>query len=121
MGEPWCQGVMEGDGDREKVTDRRAVLVVKMRFVSVACSYQRTSKLTITDVSSLLCSSVTPTIFLTPIPLLPCLLPLSFSASPSLPPFSPPPRLPMAHLHAAIRACSEGDSDSGGGVKNGSC
>lgn len=36
-------------------------------------------------------------------------------------PPKPSPQLPVAHLHAAIGGCSEGDSDSGGGVKNGSC
>ena len=44
--------------------DRRVVVVVKMKFVSVACSYQCTRQLTITDMSSLLSSSVTSTIFL---------------------------------------------------------
>lgn len=43
-----------------------------------------------------------------------CLLSLS-------PPFLLPSQLPMANLHAAIGGCSEGDSDSGCGVKNGGC
>lgn len=85
-----------------------------MRFVSVACSYQCTSKLSITDESSSLSSSVTSTIFLSTSSL------SAASLSLSSPP-TPPPQLPMVHLHAAIGGCSEGDSDSGGSVKNGGC
>uniref|UniRef100_G3NED5 Uncharacterized protein n=1 Tax=Gasterosteus aculeatus TaxID=69293 RepID=G3NED5_GASAC len=33
----------------------------------------------------------------------------------------PLPQLPAAHLHAAIGGCSLEYSNSGGGVKNGSC
>ncbi len=94
--------------------------MVKMRFVSVACSYQCTRKLTITDMSSVLSFSLTSTMFLTfstPSLSAPSLfLYLSLSPSPT-----PPPQLSVAHLHAAIGGCSKGDSNSGGGVKNGGC
>lgn len=95
------------------------MLVVKMKFVSVASSYLGTSKLT--DVSSPLSYSMTPTIFLSLSTSFLCLLPLSFSSAPPLPLPPPPPQLPVDHLHAAIGGCSKGDSDSGGGVKNGGC
>lgn len=94
--------------------------VVEIRFVSVACSYQCTSKPTITNVSFSLSSSVASTIFLnlssSSLYASSLLLCLSLSSLPT-----PPPQLPTAHLHAAIGGCTEGDSDSGGGVKNGGC
>lgn len=46
---------------------------------------------------------------------------ISLSTSPHSSPPKPAPELPVAHLHAAVGGCSQRDTDSGGGVKNGGC
>lgn len=46
---------------------------------------------------------------------------ISVSTSPQSSPAKPALDLPDAHLHAAVGGCSQGNTDSGGGVKNGGC
>lgn len=105
----WKQNSSSSEWEKPGVskTDWKAVFVTRMRFVSTACLRgESRSQMCLFCLPSCASEHISQHSSL--------YLPHSF-------PTKPPPVLSMAHLHAAIRKRSEGDGDSGGGVKNGGC